>query len=660
MAVRNVIPSTLVRALERHALHESSENGSDERVTQGLVYGTRTTSGFETVAIWSILADLSLRDTVEETLPGGVFEIGTITLWARGTSAVDDEATERDAAAVLAKKATGIVTGINGASMVYCVESKRLHLFDSDHATVALEVVDCLHASKFIQATESVMVRGCFSFTADSVAQLDIVKHELEDSNNDAPRTWFQFPELRQRVFNQRGVDVATTTSADPFNGPLSSLMKVPEKKTAAVAMSKSQRKKANAQAASDGWDTSSSSSTKSTATSNIKTDFWAYDEGDDSDVVGYLKTLEFGDIVNVQVLQSLGLSTGTPSKQPTVAIPKGDAKKVEKNKRIEVDAVAIVPQSASVAELIAVLRQALTKQIKNLASVWTANSTTLVTTHVTVPGVAFPFTLPTIDGTLATSIIPQAQLATALLVPPGHPVFDVSRNSLITQAGLLSTIDVLFNVHEGIPSSGVPNGTQYLVDGFYGYYHYMQQSMNDKGWGCAYRSLQTLASWLYWNNYTTTPTLSHQEIQQTLVKIGDKPSSFVGSREWIGSMEVGFVLDELFGISFRSLNVASGPQLVDKAQELKHHFETQGTPVMMGGGNLAFTLLGIDYNASSGECAFLILDPHYVGAEDLETIQTKTMSLEGYKAVPCGWRKASTFAKNSFYNLCLPQRPQL
>lgn len=35
----------------------------------------------------------------------------------------------------------------------------------------------------------------------------------------------------------------------------------------------------------------------------------------------------------------------------------------------------------------------------------------------------------------------------------------------------------------------------------------------------------------------------------QTLVDIGDKEASFVGSRKWIGSMEVSFVLDTLLGV---------------------------------------------------------------------------------------------------------------
>jgi hypothetical protein len=64
----------------------------------------------------------------------------------------------------------------------------------------------------------------------------------------------------------------------------------------------------------------------------------------------------------------------------------------------------------------------------------------------------------------------------------------------------------------------------------------------------------------------------------------------------------------------------------------------------------LAYTLLGIDWNEATGDCRFLILDPHYVGSEDLKTIVAK-----GW----CGWKTVDLFAKNSFYNLCLPLRPK-
>lgn len=75
------------------------------------------------------------------------------------------------------------------------------------------------------------------------------------------------------------------------------------------------------------------------------------------------------------------------------------------------------------------------------------------------------------------------------------------------------------------------------------------------------------------------------------------------------------------------------------------------------GGGVLAYTLLGVDYNETTGDCAFLILDPHYTGSEDLKKIVNG-----GW----CGWKKAVDskgkhfFLQNKFYNLLLPQRPNM
>ncbi|KAL0925402.1 hypothetical protein M5K25_003727 [Dendrobium thyrsiflorum] len=68
-------------------------------------------------------------------------------------------------------------------------------------------------------------------------------------------------------------------------------------------------------------------------------------------------------------------------------------------------------------------------------------------------------------------------------------------------------------------------------------------------GWGCAYRSLQTIISWFRLQHYASIEVPSHREIQQALVDIGDKEPSFVGSREWIGAIELGFVLDKLLGV---------------------------------------------------------------------------------------------------------------
>lgn len=131
----------------------------------------------------------------------------------------------------------------------------------------------------------------------------------------------------------------------------------------------------------------------------------------------------------------------------------------------------------------------------------------------------------------------------------------------------------VLASVHVGAPGPSVRGGgATATVQGAYEYYHYMQQRFNDKararagaagegrgtsvtmrareqGWGCAYRSLQTIASWFRLNGYSCTPVPDHGAIQRALVAVGDKPPSFVGSRTWIGSQEIGYALERLMGV---------------------------------------------------------------------------------------------------------------
>lgn len=178
-----------------------------------------------------------------------------------------------------------------------------------------------------------------------------------------------------------------------------------------------------------------------------------------------------------------------------------------------------------------------------------------------------------------------------------------------------------------------------------------MQDNFDDNGWGCAYRSLQTLCSWFKYQGYTPTNVPSHRDIQKYLVDVGDKPSNFLGSRQWIGSMEVSMCLNHFTGVDSKILHVDSGAELASKGSDLKFHFETQGTPIMIGGGVLAHTILGIDLNEETNEIKFLILDPHYTGADDLAIVQSK-----GW----CGWKGINFWDKKSFYNLCMPQRPHL
>ncbi|XP_054718393.1 probable Ufm1-specific protease 1 isoform X2 [Uloborus diversus] len=77
-------------------------------------------------------------------------------------------------------------------------------------------------------------------------------------------------------------------------------------------------------------------------------------------------------------------------------------------------------------------------------------------------------------------------------------------------------------------------------------YYHYCIDGVNDQGWGCGYRTLQTILSWI--KNQTHDSKLAEipsiKDIQRALVQLGDKTESFVGSKTWIGSIEVAYCLD--------------------------------------------------------------------------------------------------------------------
>lgn len=214
-----------------------------------------------------------------------------------------------------------------------------------------------------------------------------------------------------------------------------------------------------------------------------------------------------------------------------------------------------------------------------------------------------------------------------------------------------------LKNVDDGLACLNIGGKPVKRVQGDFEYYHYLQDKMDDSGWGCAYRSLQTICSWFALQGYCKREPPSHREIQATLVSLGDKGKNFIGSKNWIGAIELGYVLDSLYHVQSKIITVADGSNMASVAREIGQHFDTQGTPIMIGGGVLAYTLLGIDYNEDTGDCAFLILDPHYTGPDDLAKIQKgKWVAWKqvGDKATAGG----DLFVSGSFYNLLCPQRP--
>ena len=50
-----------------------------------------------------------------------------------------------------------------------------------------------------------------------------------------------------------------------------------------------------------------------------------------------------------------------------------------------------------------------------------------------------------------------------------------------------------------------------------------------------------------------------------------------MGSRQWVGAVELSYVLDQLLGVSSKIVNVSKGSELPARAREIAHHFDTQG-----------------------------------------------------------------------------------
>ncbi|CAJ1410883.1 unnamed protein product [Effrenium voratum] len=192
------------------------------------------------------------------------------------------------------------------------------------------------------------------------------------------------------------------------------------------------------------------------------------------------------------------------------------------------------------------------------------------------------------------------------------------------------------------------------FVRGLYEYNHYMQDSFDDNGWGCAYRSLQTCVSWYRLQHYSGEAVPSIPEIQRLLKRIDEAHKDLeVGSKKWIGTVEGMYLLQEYLKVDCKMMYCQDAADMASQAPQMLQHLKTEGTPIMMGAGMYAYTLVGLCFDSASGEVAYLIVDPHYTGQDDLKPILQK-----GW----VGWKNLEFFEKStegSFINCCLPLVPR-
>ncbi|XP_041740969.1 inactive Ufm1-specific protease 1 [Coregonus clupeaformis] len=215
----------------------------------------------------------------------------------------------------------------------------------------------------------------------------------------------------------------------------------------------------------------------------------------------------------------------------------------------------------------------------------------------------------------------------------------------------------LLKNAHIGLPSPAPDVVKCSLISGECLYFHYGCDGQDDRGWGCGYRTLQTMASWLCQSwappppKGKCRPPPSLPEIQHALVAMGDKLALFAGSREWIGTFEAALVLDYYYDVPCKVVHVRGGMvELQRAAVELHQHFQSQGSPVMMGGDrdNSSKGILGVCTRPGGQESYLLVMDPHYYGPP------LERASVQGLGWV--SWKKVGSLDHSSFYNLCLPQ----
>ncbi|XP_076445627.1 ufm1-specific protease 1-like isoform X2 [Babylonia areolata] len=93
-----------------------------------------------------------------------------------------------------------------------------------------------------------------------------------------------------------------------------------------------------------------------------------------------------------------------------------------------------------------------------------------------------------------------------------------------------------LKNVHRGVAAPGLPQHVS-LVKGDYEYWHYCCDGTNDRGWGCGYRTLQTVCSWVKLQRLHSSPTLPannsvpHDVVDRSAVDVStDNVISVIGS----------------------------------------------------------------------------------------------------------------------------------
>ncbi|KAG8463960.1 hypothetical protein KFE25_000128 [Diacronema lutheri] len=219
----------------------------------------------------------------------------------------------------------------------------------------------------------------------------------------------------------------------------------------------------------------------------------------------------------------------------------------------------------------------------------------------------------------------------------------------------------------------GAPSGWRIATVREFVHRHYGDDGFDDAGWGCGYRSLQSILSAYPPYRDGAAPVPSIPEIQRMLARMGAKPERFAGSREWLGgAYEVSLVVEAATSAPVRLVHAGSGREVPALLPQVLAHFEAHGAPGMIGGGADVYskTLLGValpprlplthehigEREAPAGPSAYLLLaDPHFFRRIGESAEAARERALAGGWV---GWKPVENLLAASFYNFALPLPP--
>lgn len=202
-----------------------------------------------------------------------------------------------------------------------------------------------------------------------------------------------------------------------------------------------------------------------------------------------------------------------------------------------------------------------------------------------------------------------------------------------------------LTSVSDLLPLSQA-TGTLHLLRGPLRYYHYGVDGFADHGWGCGYRTVQSMFSWLA----PELPVPSIADMQRSLTQAG----SGVGPRGFIGVVDAVVLLGEHGSVGIQHLR--RGGDWSSLAPDLSAHWDGGGGPVMVGGGEDVYskTVVGVREAVGDAPAALLVLDPHCTSRVLAQGEDPARLWAEGWVA----WRPVDTLLRTgSFYNVGFARR---